>query len=463
MVEIVLTNGTVVTMNGNREVIKDGAVAITENKIVDVGKTERIEKEYSIDKEIDCKDKLIMPGLIDTHVHLGQALIRACADDLPLVPWLNERVLPLQGIGYQEGDGALSAKLCALEMIKSGTTTFVEALLHWKYIEEMIEAVKNSGIRGAVSKSLMNKPNYADEKGVIPECMREDGEETLKQTEKLIQKHHGSANDRIHIWYGLRTPGGATVDFYQEAAGRAKEHDTGMTIHLAEVKDDIRYLKNEFSMTPMEFMEHCNIVGENVIYAHGVWVPEEDFKILRENNCTVSHNPASNLKLGSGIAPIPEMVDGGVNVALGCDGGPSNDDYDMIREMKLAALIHKGRLENPTVLPAEKVLEMATVNGAKGTVWGDDLGSLEEGKLADMIVINLNKPHSAPVRNPVSNLVYAGHGGNVETTIIDGNIVMEDGEVKTLNEEKILKEAIKQAPEIDKRLKLNIDTRWPTK
>ncbi len=463
MVKIALTNGTVVTMNGEREVIRNGSVAINGNEIIDVGKTNRIKKDYSIDKELNCKNKIILPGLVDTHVHLGQALIRACADDLPLVPWLNERVLPLQGIGYEKGDGKLSAKLCALEMIKSGTTTFVEALLHWKYIEEMIEAVKESGMRGAVSKSLMNKPDYADQKNAIPQCMREEGQKTLKQTEKLIQKWHGDANNRIHIWYGLRTPGGATVDFYRKTSRKAKEHETGMTIHLAEVKDDVRYMKNEFGMTPMEFMEHCNIVGENVIYAHGVWVPEKDFKILRKNNCTISHNPASNLKLGSGIAPIPEMIDSSVNVALGCDGGPSNDDYDMIREMKLAALIHKGRLKNPTVLPAEKVLEMSTINGARSTLWGNDLGSLEKGKIADLIVVNLNKVHSAPVRNPISNLVYTGHGGNVETSIIDGNIVMEDGEVKTLNEEKILKEAIKQAPEIDKRLELNIDTRWPTK
>lgn len=461
--DIALTKGTVVTMNERREVIRDGAVAIEDNKIADVGKGDEIKDKYSIDREIDCEGKLVLPGFVDSHIHLGQALIRACADDLPLVPWLNERVLPLQGIGYEEGDGKLSAELCTLEMIKSGTTTFVEALLHWKYIDEMTEAVEESGMRGAVSKSLMNLPGYADQPEAIPECMREDGEETLKQTEKLINKWHGEANDRIHIWYGLRTPGGATVDFYRESAKRAKEHDTGLTIHLGEVKDDIQYMREEFDMTPMEFMEHCNLVGENVIYAHGVWIPEEDFKRLRDNNCTVSHNPASNMKLASGFAPIPEMLDAGVNVALGCDGGPSNDDYDMIREMKLAALIHKGRLLEATTMPAEKVLEMATINGAKPTLWGKDIGSIETGTLADLIVVDLNKAHSAPVRNPISNLVYTGHGGNVETTIIDGNIVMENREVKTLDEDDVLGRAREKAPEIDQRLDLDIDTRWPVR
>lgn len=463
MVDIALKNGTVVTMNERREVISDGAVAIEGNEIVDVGKTGEIEEEYMMDREIDCENKLIMPGFVDSHVHLGQALIRACADDMPLVPWLNERVLPLQGIGYQEGDGKLSAKLCTLEMIKSGTTAFVEALLHGKYIDEMTEAVEESGMRGAVSKSIMNLPGYADQPEAIPECMREDGEETLKQAEDMIKKWHGEANDRIHVWYGLRTPGGATVDFYRKTMEKAEGHDTGVTVHLGEVKDDVRYMREEFDMTPMEFMEHCNIVGENVVYAHGVWLPGEDFKRLRKHNCTVSHNPASNLKLGSGIAPIPEMLDAGVNVALGCDGGPSNDDYDMISEMKLAALIHKGRLLDPTTMPAETVLEMATINGARSTLWGEEIGTLEPGTLADMVVINLNKAHSAPVRNPISNLVYAGNGGNVETTIIDGNIVMEDRELQTLDEKEILEEAIEVAPEIDQRLDLDIDTRWPTK
>lgn len=463
MTDIALTNATVITMNERREVIRDGAVAIGGNKIVDVGKTSEIKDKYSIDREIDCEDKFILPGFVDSHVHLGQALIRACADDMPLVSWLNERVLPLQGRGFEEGDGKLSAKLCTLEMIKSGTTTFVEALLHGKYIDEMTEAVEESGMRGVVSKSIMNVPGYADQPEAIPECMREDGEETLRQAENMIKKWHGEANDRIHIWYGLRTPGGATVDFYREAVKRAEDHETGITIHLGEIRDDIRYIKEEFDMTPMEFMEHCDIVGENVIYAHGVWIPEEDFKKLRKHKCTVSHNPASNLKLGSGIAPIPEMLDAGVNIALGCDGGPSNDDYDMTREMKLAALVHKGRLLDPTTMPAETVLEMATVNGAKATLWGDRLGSLETGNLADLIVIDLKRVNTAPVRNPISNLVYAGHGGNVDTTIVDGEIVMKNREVKTLDEKEIIEKVSEVAPELDNRLDLDIDTRWPKK
>lgn len=461
MVDILLIHGTILTMNERREVLRDGAVAVEGNKIVDVGKVDELGGEYSADHEIDCRNKLVFPGLIDAHVHLGQALIRGCADDLPLVPWLKERVLPLQGIGYQEGDGELSAKLCAIEMIKSGTTTFVESMLHGRYIEEVTRGVEVTGIRGVVSKSLMNLPGYADQPEAIPECMREDGESTMRQALDMIKKWHGKANDRIHIWFGLRTPGGATVEFYREVAEKAKELGTGITIHLAEVKDDIRYMKNEFGMTPMQFMEHCGIVGEHVIYAHGVWIPEEDFERLRRTKGTVCHCPASNLKLGSGFAPIPEMLRAGVNVALGCDGGPSNDCYDMIREMKLAALIHKGRLLDPEVLPAETVLEMATVNGARATLWGERIGSIAPGRLADIIVIDQRRSHLVPVRNPVSNLVYAANGSDVDTVIIDGRIVMQGRELKTVDEEEVLEKAVELGPKVDQRVGLRIGPRWP--
>lgn len=460
MADILLTHATVVTMNGRREIIRDGAVAIEGNLIADVGKTPELKKRCRADIEIDCTDKLVLPGLIDCHVHLAQALIRGCADDLPLIPWLCERVLPMQG-SYSPKEGELSAKLCCLEMIKSGTTTFVECLLHWRYgFEEIARVVEASGMRGVLSKSLMNLRGYADQPDAIPEDMAEDGETTMKQTLEMIRRWHRKANDRIHVWFGPRTPGGCTVEFYREIAEQARRHDTGITIHLGEVKQDIIFMRKEFDMTPMQFMEHCGIVGEHVVYAHGVWIPREDFEILRRTRGTVCHCPASNLKLASGFAPVPEMLEAGVNVALGCDGGPSNNCYDMVREMKLAALAHKGRLLDPRALPAETVLEMATLNGARATLWGDMLGSIQAGKLADLIVVNQRGPHLVPVRNPVSNLVYAANGSDVDTVIIDGKIIMQDREVKTIDEEGVVKMVQEASIRIDERLGLEIGPNW---
>ena len=461
MKNIVLTHATVVTMNKQRKIVRDGAVIIEGNKIVDVGKTSEIKKKHAIDAEINCENKLVLPGFVDCHVHLAQALIRGCADDLSLVPWLRERVLPMQGT-YSAKEGKLSAELCILEMIKSGTTAFVESLLHWRYgFDEIARVVEASGMRGALSKSLMNLRGYADQPDAIPEGMVEDGETTMKQTLEMIKKWHGKANDRIHVWFGARTPGACTVEFYKEIAEQARKHRTGITIHLGEVKQDIDYMRKEFKMTPMQFMEHCGIVGEHVIYAHGVWIPPEDFAILRKTKSTVCHCPASNLKLASGFAKVPEMLAAGVNVALGCDGGPSDNCYDMIREMKLAAVVHKGRLLDPLVLPAEQVLEMATINGARATTWGENLGSLERGKLADLVVVDQRKPHLVPVRNPISNLVYAANGGDVDTVIIDGKIVMQDREVKTMDEPAILERVQKEGLAPDKKLGLDINSSWP--
>lgn len=461
MADIALTRATVVTMNGRREILRDGSVVIEGNEIVDVGKTDDIRPRYRVDVELDCSDKLVLPGLIDCHVHLAQALLRGCADDMSLIPWLCERVWPMQG-SYTAREGKLSAQLCCLEMIKSGTTTFVESGLHSRYgFDGIAEVVESMGIRASLSKKLMDVAGYADRPDAIPASMVEDGRSTMEETLAMIKKWHGRANDRIHVWFGPRTPGACTVDFYREIAGQASKHDTGITIHLAEVRQDIEYMRKEFNMTPMQFMEHCGLVGEHVIYAHGVWLPDEDFARLRETGGTVCHCPASNLKLASGIAPVPKMLKSRVNVVLGCDGGPSNNCYDMLREMKLAAIVHKGWLLDPEVLPAETVLEMATVNGARATLWGDRLGSLEPGKLADVIVVDQRKPHLVPVRNPISNLVYAANGGDVDTVIVDGKIVMQEREVKTIDEAEVVALAQELGLEVDGRLGLDIGPRWP--
>lgn len=456
-----LANGTVVTMNDRREILRDGAVVIEGNRIAAVGKTSEVKKDFRVDVEIDCREKLILPGFIDCHVHLAQALLRGCADDLALVEWLTKRVHPLQG-AYTSKEGEVSATLCCIEMIKSGTTCFVESGLHWKYgLEEIARSVEKIGIRAILTKKLMNLPGYADFPEAIHPSMREDGEEAMRQNIELYRRWHGKANNRIHVWFGPRTPGGATVEYYREIAGNAAKYNTGITLHLAEVRDDIRYMKNEFGMTPMQFMKHCGLVGPHVIYAHGVWIPPEDFEILKQTGGTVCHCPASNLKLASGFAPAPEMLKAGVNVALGCDGGPSNNTYDMIREMRLAALIHKGRLLDPEVLPAEEVLEMATIRGAKATLWRNELGSLEVGKLADLIVVDQVKPRLQPVRNPISNLVYSACGEDVDTVIVDGKIVMGGRRVMSVDEEKVMEEVKRMGLELDRRIGLEVKPRWP--
>jgi cytosine/adenosine deaminase-related metal-dependent hydrolase len=235
----------------------------------------------------------------------------------------------------------------------------------------------------------------------------------------------------------------------------------GITVHLAEVREDVEYTQKEFGLRPVDFAEEVGLLGPNVVLAHAVWLTDEEIEKLAQTGTHVCHNPSSNMKLASGFAKVPEMLQAGVNVALGCDGGPSNNTYDMIREMRLASYIHKGRTLDPTVMPAERVLEMATINGAKALGMADEIGSLEVGKKADLVVLDLNKAHIVPSPDPVSAIVCTASGGDVDTVVIDGRVVVRGGEVLTMDEERVLDEARDRAQKVYQRAGIEIAPRWP--
>jgi cytosine/adenosine deaminase-related metal-dependent hydrolase len=286
--------------------------------------------------------------------------------------------------------------------------------------------------------------------------MIEDGETCLREVEAHFKHWNGKANDRIRIWYGARSLGGCTPQLYKQISEGANRLGTGVTIHLSEVQEDVRYTKKEFGMLPAEFMDQVGLVGPNIVYAHGVWLTEKEWALLARKHANLAHCPSSNMKLSSGIASVPEMLQAGVNVGLGCDGGPSNNCYDMIREMKTASLLHKVRTLDPLTMNAETVLEMATLRGASAVGLERKIGSIEVGKKADLILLNLQKPHLTPTFNPISSIVYAGEGPDVETVIIDGKMVMENRVVKTLDEERIIHVASERAGKLVKRAGLSI-------
>ncbi|MCS6908664.1 MAG: amidohydrolase [Anaerolineales bacterium] len=455
-------NATVLTMNPRREIILNGAVAVQDNRILAVGKTSQLLENYPEMERFDCKGNLLLPGLIDTHIHLAQAMIRGCADDLGLLDWLGKRVWVLQG-NYTAEDGRASAALCILEMIKSGTTAFIEVNLAERYgFDGVAEVVIQSGIRGAIGKIVMDMPSYAKQQGLMHPGMVEDGETSLRNTLLMHEKWDGAGNGRLRVWFGPRTPGGVTPELYREVARLAKERNIGITMHLSEVREDHDYAHELGYRTPVEFALDMGLLGKNTVLAHCVWTDEQDWKILAETGTHVSHNPASNAKTATGIAPVKGMLEHGVNVSLGCDGGPSNNAYDMIRDMRLTSYLANLRESDPTVVPAETVLEMATINGAKALGMADQLGSIEAGKLADFIIVNMDAPHLTPSWDPVSTLVYAAHGSDVDTVVIDGKIVMEHRQVKTLDEEAIVNEARWRAREVALRAGLSLGPRWPT-
>ena len=381
-----------------------------------------------------------MPGLIDTHVHTAQAMLRGCADDLTLLDWLGKRVWVLQG-SYTAEDGRASAALCALEMIKSGTTSFIEAMLAERYgIDGVAEVSSSPGCAPRSARSSWISLPTARCRASCTLALVEDGETSIRNTLAAFDRWNGAGDGRIQIWFGPRTPGGVTPSLYDEISKLARERNMGITIHNSEIRDDLAYAAAQGCRSAVEFIHAHGLLGPRTVLAHCVWTDEADWKLMAETGTHVSHNPASNAKTATGIAPVDGMLAAGVNVTLACDGGPSNNTYDMIRDMRLASYLGCLRENDPTAVPAEAVLEMATINGAKAMGLADQIGSIEAGKRADFIVINMDAPHLTPAWDPVSTIAYAATGTDVDTVVIDGKIVMEHRQVRTLDEQAILED-----------------------
>jgi cytosine/adenosine deaminase-related metal-dependent hydrolase len=455
-------NATIITMNPTRDILTDGALVVEGHRIKALGKTDALLPAFQGDEIIDLDGQLIIPGLIDTHVHLAQALIRGCADDMALIQWLCERVWVLQG-NFTRDDGYTSARLCIAEMLKSGTTTFLESMLAQRYgFDGIAQAVEESGIRACLAGIVMDTSTYAtQDANAMHPGMVESRESSLFGVLEAHRKWQGAADGRIEVWFGPRTPGGVSAELYREMSGYAQQRKMGITMHLAEVEADKIFLQEKYGLSPVYFAESVGLLGPKTALVHMVWLNDQDIQKLAETHTSVSHNPSSNSKLASGVCKVPQMLARGVNVALGCDGGPSNNDYDLIREMKLAAIIHKAVSNDPLIVPAETVLEMATINGARALGLEQEIGSLEVGKKADFAVINLHRLHTTPSPNPISTLVYAATGGEVEMVVVDGQIVVKQGKLLSMDETEIMKEAQKHANALYVRAGIEIKPKWP--
>ena len=455
-------NATLITINSQRHIITNGALLTREKQIADLGKSSELAEKYPGETTIDCNGWILMPGLIDTHVHTAQAMIRGCADDLSLIDWLFRRVWVLQG-NYDAGDGRTSASLCALEMIKSGTTGFIECMLAERYgFDGVARVVEQSGLRAAIGKIVMDKPAYAkSELTMYPGMVEADGHRCIEQTLQMYDRWNGAADGRIQVWFGARTPGGVTPSLFDEMARLARERNMGMTVHNSEVVQDLEYARSVGCRSALDFLLKHHYLGPRTVLAHCVWTDEEDWHVMQNTGTHVSHNPASNSKTAAGIAPIRGMLDAGVNVTLGCDGGPSNNTYDMIRDMRMVSYLAALKQNDPTALPAETILEMATINGAKAMGIADQCGSLEIGKRADFILINTDAPHLTPIWDPVSAVAYSAHGSDVDTVVIDGQLIMRHRKVLTLDEGSIVEEARVRQRALAERSGLEIKPRWP--
>lgn len=444
MIDILIKNAIIVTVNKEREVLFDGALAIRDNKIIAVGNTEDILKEYSnARKTIDAKGKVIFPGFINTHNHLFQTLLKGLGDDMVLKDWLSTMTFPAAKYITRE-DTYMAAMQGCIEGLHSGITTMVDYMYphnRENLSDGIIDAYKKLGIRGILGRGCMNTGTQFG----VPEGIMQDVETVEKDVRRLFEEHHNSENGRIKVWVAPAAMWSNTREMLEMLWKVTKEYDSHFTVHISETPFDREATKELHGKVDIELLEELGIVGPNVVMVHCVYLTEEDMEMTKKYDMKISHNTASNMYLSSGVAPIPEMLEKGITVSLGVDGAASNNSQDMIELMKLTALQHKVNKLDPLAISAEKVLEMATIDGARAIGMEDEIGSLEVGKKADLVIFNpMLNPKAIPMHNPVSTLVYSSSMQNIEGAIVDGKIIMENSKILTIEDEKKILEEVQE-------------------
>ena len=445
-------NGTVVTIDRNRRVIKDGAVAIEDNRIVGVGKTSELKKEFPRADTIDAQKKIVLPGLVDTHVHLTQTLARGLADDVSVPDWLYKRIFPYE-VAMTEEDVYVNSLLACLEMIKTGTTCFADPGGY--QMEHAARAVEESGIRGILAIASVDKH---DATHPLPNRLQRSTDEVVKMNEGFLRIYNGSAGGRIRVWMALRGMLNVTSELILRLNQLAKKHDTGLEVHAAFLKENVEWVKAQTGLTDVRYLEKLGVLGPHWLMMLMGWVDDEEIDILKQHDVKISYNPAAAMKgpLGTNVnKKIPLMIKKGVTVSIGCDSTAGSNTLDMFRAMWITSMVHKEMYLDSTLIPPEESLEMATVKAARCLLWEDEIGSLEKGKKADLILVDQNKSNMIPMHDfsIIPNLVYSCDGSNVETVIINGKTVMKDKELLTIDEERVLETAQKTAESIINRIK----------
>lgn len=423
----IIKNTAIITMSVNDEKVFKGDIAINGDKIEHIGK---IPDTFIPEEVIDGSMCVTMPGLVNAHTHMAMSLMRNYADDLPLMTWLSEKIWPIEAelVPSDVFDGTM---LSIAELIRSGSTTFNDMYFE---MDEVAKAVDKSGIRAVLSRGLIGNDT--------------EGHEKILDAKAFHRKWHGKSNGRIRVDIAPHAPYTCSDVFLKMAIEAAKDLDCQIHIHLSESKDEVVTSKKLHGMTPIERMEKLGMFDVKTSAAHCVHLEAVDFDILKKYEVSVLNNPSSNLKLGNGFAKINQMLSKGINVALGTDGSSSNNNVNMFEEMHLCGLINKGIEEDPTVLPAYKVLEIATINGAKALGIDSEVGSLEVGKKADLIMIDLQKPHLNPHFDLIATLVYSASGSDVKHVMCNGEWLMRDNQILTFDEMAMIDRANKSVEKL---------------
>ncbi len=416
-VSLIIVGGRVITQNAAHQILAPGAVAIDGTDIVDVDRPEAIASRYDAAETINARDQIILPGLINTHTHAPMVMFRGLADDLALMDWLQRYIFPAEAKTVSPEFVRIGTRLAALEMIESGTTTYADM---YYFEEEIAKTTSAAGLRGVLGQTIIQFP--------APDA--KTPAEGLARAERFIQAFK---DDSLIVPavapHAIYTNDEATL---RASAALGRKYGVPVIIHLAETEDEIGSAREQHKLTPTGYLESIGFLGPRTMAAHGVWMTDDDVQILKRRGVGVSHNPESNMKLASGAAPVGKYLAAGVSLGLGTDGAASNNDLDMFEAMRQASLLEKHTTRDPTAMPAQVALDLATIGGARSMGMEKLIGSLEPGKRADLIAVSMRSARQTPMYDPVSHLVYATRGDDVRTTIVNGKVLMKDREMRTL-------------------------------
>jgi 5-methylthioadenosine/S-adenosylhomocysteine deaminase len=417
--DVIIRGGWVVTMDGSSRVIENGAVVVRRERIVEVGPLAEVAAKYTAARTIDARGRIVMPGLINTHTHVPMVMFRGIADDLVLMDWLQKYIFPAEAKNVDEQFVRWGTRLGCLEMIRGGTTTYVDMY----YFEDAIaDETARAGMRAVLGETLIDFP--------APDNKTWDA--GMAYVEKFVSKW--KSHPLITPAIAPHAPYTVSTDHLKQTHEFSARHKAPLIIHVAEDYAEVKTIQERYNSSSVAYLDRIGLLDERVIAAHVVWPTEEDIKTLAGRRVGVGHCPQSNMKLAAGVSPVPQMLRAGVAVGLGTDGAASNNDLSLWEEIDTAAKLHKLISKDPTTLKAQEAIEMATIRGARAIHLDRDIGSLEAGKLADLIIIGTTEPHQTPLYNVYSHLAYATKASDVETVMINGRVVMDNRRVQTVDE-----------------------------
>jgi len=433
MKDLLIKDVTIVTMDEKDRIINNGVIVVNSGKIEYVGTFNDVPGCFGSEtyrRIVSASGCVAIPGLVNVHTHSSMCLMRGYADDLPLQHWLEQKIFPVEA-KLSSDDIYWGAMLSCIEMIKSGTTTFADMYFSMDYVARAVEEIR---MRACLSVGITSDGSNHDSK--------------LKSVAAFCERWNFQADGRITTMFGPHAPYTCSPELLKDVAVLAANMEIPIHIHVSETQKEVSDIKMRYGLSPVEFLNSCGIFDSKTLAAHCVVLSDDDISILSDKNVAVAHNPGSNMKLASGVAPLGKLISAGVTVGLGTDGSSSNNNLDMFEEMRLSSLLHKVSNLDATAIPAYTSLKMATIGGAKCLGIDHNIGSIEAGKKADIAIVNFKQPHLMPVTDVISHLVYSASGADVTTVVIDGKVVMENKKIMTVDEDEVIEEVSVRAKKL---------------